>query len=191
MTRPPPYPYDEGDRLEQRNTYFFSAFHGHDFLAEWTTRRDRAIAEGKAVSFQVEQPATSKQADRWLADLHTAFNSGHAMDEHRQLLAKLIQRFEVSKRLHGHYSDAFRPTDANDYHELPRYLSFAEVLVAAYKLDKQLQVLNALLKCVDTLCALREQLAPSCRTRLSEVIHAEGMYVRELSQSLGITWPTT
>lgn len=191
MTGAVPYPYDEGDRLEQRNTYFFSPFHGPAFLDEWADRRDRAIAGGEAAAFQTEQPAPSGQTDRWLAELHAVFSSGSAAESHRQLLAKLIQRFEVTKRLHGNYSDAFRPTDADDYHDLSRYLRFAEVLVAAYKPGNGLQVLNALLKCGDTLCALRQHLAPTNRARLAEVVRAERTYVAELSRALGVSWPTT
>jgi methionyl-tRNA formyltransferase len=191
MSNEPLYPYDEGDRLEQRNTYFFSPFHGQAFLTEWASRRDRAMVAAEGGFRQSQRATTPGQTDRRLTELHTAFNSGHVLDEHRQLLAKLIQRFEVTKRLHGNYSDAFRPTDANDYHEFSRYLEFAEVLVAAYKFDKGLPILNALLKCADTLCALRERLVPASQARLAEVIRAERTYVAELAHSLAITWPTS
>ena len=187
MTGAVPYPYDEGDRLEQRNTYFFSPFHGPAFVAEWADRRDRAIAGVEAASFQKEQPAPSGQTDLWLTDLHATYISGSAKETHRKLLAKLIQRFEVTKRLHGNYSDSFRPIDASDYHDLSRYLQFAEVLVAAYKCGQGLQVLNALLKCTDTLCALRQQLAPANRARLAAVVRAERTYVAELSRALGVS----
>lgn len=191
MTRTLPYPYDEGDRLEHRNTYFFSPFHGPAFLAEWADRRDCALAGVETTYFPTEQPAPSGQTDQWLTELRATYISGSANETHRKLLAKLIQRFEVTKRLHGNYSDALRPIDASDYHELSRYLQFAEVLVAAYKCEHRLQVLNALLKCADTLCALRQQLAPANQARLAAIVRAERTFVTELSRAVGVPWPTT
>lgn len=193
MTEPSLYRYDQGDLLEQRNTYFYSAFHGSRFLDAWAEQRARCATDENATVPEGAETihAPKGQTDLWLDQLHFAFSSGEATEEHRLLLAKLIQRFEVTKRMHGNYAANFRPTDADDYQSLARYVAFAEVLAAAYRTDRKLQQINALLKCLDTLCALRPRLAKALRPRLSELVLAERGFVVELLRNLKVSWRYT
>ena len=38
------YPYSQGDRLEERNTYFYSQYHGAAFFPVWQASRQAALA---------------------------------------------------------------------------------------------------------------------------------------------------
>jgi methionyl-tRNA formyltransferase len=69
----------------------------------------------------------------------------------RVTLDRILQRFEVSKRLHDDYTAAWRPLDPTRYHGLERYLLLAETLGRAAAWSADLRYLNGLLKCVDTL----------------------------------------
>ena len=85
-------------------------------------------------------------------------------------LDRLLQRFEVSKRLHGQYDASWRPTDPEDFRDLERYLLFAEALVLGYERTQRLQYLNALLKCMDTLSAYIGALDVDQMNRLRQLL---------------------
>lgn len=191
MLEPGLYRYDEGDLLEQRNSYFFSAFHGIAFLAAWTAKRDSAMGQAGPRPTPAETTNTTRalgQTDRWLEELEASFTAGSADAAQRQRLAKLIQRFEVSKRLHADYTPEFKPAAGADYKNLARYVSFAAVLVAAYRADPKLQTLNALLKLLDTLSALRQHLPGAAAVRLPELMLAEREFVADLADRLEVRW---
>ena len=97
---------------------------------------------------------------------------------------RLVQRFEVSKRLHGEYDAQWRPVNASDYRPVERYLRFAEVLDLAYGYSGRLTYLNALLKVVDTLTALRHMLEAQGQARLKRVIASEHTHIDDLRVEL-------
>ena len=76
-----------------------------------------------------------------------------------------------------------RPIDPSDYRELGRYVAFAEAVEVAYAATGRLPYLNALLKCMDTLCALRHRLDPPERMRLDELIAGEAAHVAALEEA--------
>lgn len=164
------YPYASGDRLEDRNTYFYAAYGGRKFLAAW--RQSRRAAGGPAAP-AAEAPR-SAPTDLLLR--------GRAP---RAELDRLLQRFEVTKRLHGEYNERWRPVDETDYKPLGRYVDFAGALQAAYARTGKLQYLNAFLKCMDTLVAARARLDPAARRRLKVLAEAEQRAVARLGRSLG------
>lgn len=98
-----------------------------------------------------------------------------------RILGHLLQRFEVTKRLHGEYSANWRPIDPQDYRVIERYVRFAEVLEFAYSSSTALPYLNALLKCMDTLTALYAHLGAGQRKRLRELIFREKNHVERLA----------
>ena len=56
----PSYPYAVGDRLEDRNTYFYTPFCGREFLTAW--RRHREDARRSLVPSQDAAPAPQTKA---------------------------------------------------------------------------------------------------------------------------------
>jgi len=92
---------------------------------------------------------------------------GHTKDEFRQypnpdvlqnILDQIVKRFEVSKRIHVIYTANFHPLEKENFHDLSLYVFAAEIFEKAYSCSKKLTYLNALLKCLDTLCAVSDQL---------------------------------
>ena len=45
-----------------------------------------------------------------------------------QVVAQLVQRFEVTKRVYGAYDAALRPVDREDFRVLVRYVAFGDLL---------------------------------------------------------------
>lgn len=178
------YPYADGDLLEQRNTYFYSRYEGPAFLAAWC--RQRAGVAALPAADAPEAATGSRPTDRLLDALRGALSARPADAGERPTLDRLVQRFEVSKRLHGEYSADWRPVDPADYHTLERYLCFGEVLDLAWTVWAALPYLNALLKCLDTLTALAGRLDAGQRLRLESLIGREEMHVAALAKRLGL-----
>ncbi len=179
------YPYARGNLLEQRNTYFYSPFVGSAFLSAWHAEREAALAGLPQPAPAPDAAGDDRPTDRLLERLYHAFSEGKQECDEERLLDRLIQRFEVSKRVYGEYSAEFRPVDPADYKELNRYVRFAEVLDEACAGKNSLPRLNALLKCLDTLTALRDRLGPA-GGRLARLILREREHVNRLAQRLGI-----
>jgi methionyl-tRNA formyltransferase len=176
------YPYASGELLENRNTYFFSPFQGEAFLAAWRKSRDDAAADlsQPAAAFtgpnQPAPTATEHLLRQVLTDLALPVRRPSAL----QVLDRLVQRFEVSKRIHGAYNDAWRPVDPTDYQRLAAYVLFAEAADAGFACSCATPYLNALLKCLDTLTALRARLVGDERIRVAVLIDRERSHVDAL-----------
>lgn len=190
MSSRPSYPYASGDLLEQRNTYFYSAYQGRAFLEAWRQQRADALREVSdslcaATTDQGDGCPTARATDTLLESIHRQLAAPTAPLPGRiPALDRLVQRFEVSKRLHGEYDENWRPTDSADYRSLERYVRFAEILDMAHQRGGALTYLNALLKIVDTLTALRTTLSRQQRMRLGRVIVHEREHVERLAARL-------
>jgi methionyl-tRNA formyltransferase len=179
------YPYAQGDLLETRNTYFYTPFHGRPFLKAWEAERSGILSAPSApeTGRPPEFPQHPRPTDLLLDSLHEAI-SRRPDAESWSSLDRLLQRFEVTKRLHGEYNSAWRPCDPADYTAPQRYLRFAEVLEIAYAATAALPYLNGLLKCMDTLTALHAQLQPAAKERLHVVVMREREHVQALRRRL-------
>ena len=94
------YPYSQGDRLEERNTYFYSQYHGAAFFPAWRTSRQAALMQlppAQAVPLPVAAERNEYPVDTaaLLAELlHAAADAPGK----RRLAERLLQRFG---RSHG------------------------------------------------------------------------------------------
>lgn len=180
------YPYATGNRLDERNTYSYSPYFGRDLLVAWTLQRNDALQ----AAADRPAPVTSDQpTDRLLASLSDSLAAGTTSSTEWAQIDRLLQRFEVSKRLHGEYSAYWRPIAAAEYDGMERYLRFAEMVDLAYQASTRLQYLNVLLKCMDTLTALASRLQTSQAARLEQLIRQERSHVHQLAQRLGVDMP--
>jgi methionyl-tRNA formyltransferase len=179
------YPYAQGDLLESRNTYFYTPFQGRPFLKAWETQRDGILSTHWESEPMFDSPLTdpATATDVLLDSIHAAIVADPSAGDWPDL-DHLLQRFEVTKRVHGAYNDLWRACDPADYTSLPRYLRLAEVLELAYKASGALPYLNGLLKCMDTLTALHARLHLTAKERLNELIAKERQAVLALSQRL-------
>ena len=93
----------------------------------------------------------------------------------------MLRRFEVSKRIHGGYTESWKPRDPKDYRNLSRYVRFAEVLDLAHTRLHDLRYMSALMKCLDTLVALRSDVEQALLPRLARLLVSEQAHVDRLA----------
>lgn len=174
------YRYADGDPLEQRQSYMYARYEGAAFVDGWRAQRQAVLALLPAPR---QAPAPSPAASGGTAALLEALLASLAAAEAPpETLNRLIQRFEVTKRLHHAYTEAWRAADPARYDDLALYIRFGEVLDAACQRWPRLDILNALLKLMDTLTALRERLTADQSGRLASLIRSEARHVDALQQ---------
>jgi len=172
------YPYGTGNRLEDRNTYYYSSFIGRDLFIFWKHQREDALQVGPRSSPCLWE---EKPTDRLIANLLSSLARRVAGPAEWLQIDKLLQRFEVSKRLHGEYNSKWRPIDPSDYQGMETYLRFAELMDQAYLSSAKLHYLNALLKSIDTLTALVVRLDAQQFNRLKQLADSERDHVKNLA----------
>ena len=185
------YGYSTGDRLEDRNTYFYSKFHGTEFLSAWRAARNDVLAQlppscGPVVSAPLKAEPLDTQAllRIWYARVLAEESPS---PEGRDFLDRMVRRFEVTKRVHRQYTPEFKPVDASDYRTLAPYVRFAELLEAVYAKTGFLGYLSTILKVVDTLCSRRESLSSSDAAHLAWLIDREKTHVYDVAARAGLT----
>jgi hypothetical protein len=180
------YDYATGDLLENKNTYFYTQFQGKEFLSAWRKQRD-SVLQDKIFSTNIEKKSITCPTEQLLESLNQQLlNDLNNNPSTLKTLDCLLQRFEVTKRLHGEYNSKWRPVDIANYHSMECYLRFSEVLVCAYGLTHSLKYLNSLLKCMDILTALHEKLDTSQKNRLQKVLVEERNAIDQLNLKIRI-----
>ena len=179
------YPYSQGDRLEDRNTYFYSEFRGMPFLEAWQASRDAALAalpparplQPRAASIAYAGPAHDT------AELLSVLI---AQAEPCSLLDRLLQRFEVSKRLYRRYDADFKAIRDSGYDDLELYLQFAALCLRCQGGPAAMRFLNALLKTLDSLMSARARLGNEQGAQLAWLIGEERAWVRRIAEGVGV-----
>lgn len=184
------YPYDDGDNLENRHSYTYAPYQGMQFFVAWEMARDVLIGGvdldyvsmpcikmpypvGNEVNTSALLEALSYQLFR--------NEKQHQTDSFYHWLNWTIQRFEVSKRLHVSYKlYEGRAKPYGTYRDLSLYVRLAEVLVAAYRELDKLPALNALIKCLDTLYSMKNDLTAEQRQRVGYVASLEREFISHL-----------
>lgn len=185
------YPYSSPNKIEDRNTYFYSSYAGQDFLDAYFDMRMSILDEQQA---RKPEPAASKSplgvtsngvdTGALLRSLTGMLHDKCMNPESWELVGKLIQRFEVSKRIYPDYGINWRPVDSSAYTSLNLYLDFATLMEAAYGCRAGLPELNAFLKVLDSLVSVRHLLTPEQKGHLAWLIQREIEFVRALQGSL-------
>ena len=105
-----------------------------------------------------------------------------------QWLDRLLQRFEVSKKLRASYLPGFRKGEGAD-DDVTLYRQFALVLAVAYAHQQELQYLSTLLKVNDLLLSLPIEAHAGCSGdhALVLAIAVEVHSVRRLAQKQGVS----
>ncbi len=183
------YPYAKGDPLDRPNVYSYALYAGEAFLVAWRMSREAAARDLPAAADPppaqaVEAAALGDQGGQTATLLEHAFEDV-ARDGESRILDRLIQRFEVTKRIHRSYGPNWRSQDPADYQDLGLYVRFAELVETAYSSTGELPPLNALLKCLDTLTASRGRLDRGQAGRLARLIQRERRHIERLERDLG------
>ena len=174
------YDYSQGNLLEERNTYFYTRYQGREFLHAWRESRSEALAALPSPIPAPSVPTGTRQGRKTGQILDSIMSDLQAGRAHSQELLHLVQRFEVTKRVHGEYGDDWRAVDRGDYRDMGLYVRFAETAEHAYAGSGNLPFLNVLLKVIDTLVALRTELSDDEAARLATLILAERRHIDTL-----------
>jgi len=174
----PRYEYSQGDLLEMPLKYTYTAFQGEPFLVAW--REERAVIRDSLGATRAPKEAAEPGTPPQGAIVDTvslleflAAPGGDAADA-RRWLGWMIQRFEVSKRVHSAYELRDGRVKGNgEYRDMGLYLRLGEVLAGRVENGGHLPALNALLKCLDTLCSRYETLNATQKARLAWLLEAE------------------
>ena len=122
-----PYIYADGDLIEQPNSYFYSPYHGRDFIAAWRqsrlTIRQQAPPAVPPPPVRPADPASRKSVD--LLE--------RALGGEGELMEAFVKKFEIHKRVHDGYDPAFRALDKSARRAMPLYLRAADLFAATYK----------------------------------------------------------
>jgi methionyl-tRNA formyltransferase len=174
------YEYATGELLDSRNTYSYTAYHGTDFLVAWSQHRDTSLRSSSDATTPNSKPQPRSATALLLRHVQTRLTNEEARAQALATLNHLLQRFEVTKRIHSEYNANWRPVNPQDYYDLDLYLLFAQTLDQAYALTRGLQYLNGLLKCLDTLTAYLPALNSGQIGNLQTLVRAERAHVERL-----------
>lgn len=184
------YSFSQGNRLEERNTYFYIPFQGANFLNAWRGSRENILSQlGGAEPFQIKKSGYDIElsepiiTEHLLVNIYNSLDTKHLNVDSHATLNKLVQRFEVSKRIHVTYPENFRPNANISFNNLYLYVVFAQVLERAYQKLGKLYYLNALIKIIDTLCSMTNDLLDKEKKALAWLIINEYKHVKNVSIS--------
>lgn len=182
------YPYASGPLLERPNTYQFAQCTGPGFLEAWRDSRRRALAAlgpEQAPELVAEDISSDVILPGETGVLFAALRRQLARNdgpEALELLDQLVQRFEVTKRVYGHYAADCRAVDKSDYLRLDHYVAFGVLLQDAYVKTSCLTYLNALLKLLDTVCAYADSVPGPWRGTAAWLLGREADFVAALER---------
>jgi methionyl-tRNA formyltransferase len=179
------YPYIGGDPVEERHSYTYVPFSGRTYIDSWRDARQSITgslgqpAEAAPPGSYSSLPTRAKVETLNLLD-HLLWVLEHPpiTAETRGWIRWMEQRFEVSKRVFPFYDIiGHRGKGEGDYRDFGLYLRLGELFAASFEAEGRLPSLNALLKCVDTLCSYSHTLDSQQKTRLARLIECERKFV--------------
>ena len=175
------YPFATGNRLEDRNTYFYIPFNGQEFINAWIDNREQTLAE-----LEVEPKIIDFMPHGSVSDISFPVNTSTLMSVLMNALVektnletlyaitnKLLQRFEVTKRIHTSYPENYRASADIPYDDLSLYVKFACLLQKVYENNPKLYYINGLIKVIDTLSAMDSELDQEGKSALVWLINSE------------------
>lgn len=169
------YGYTDRDLLERRESYFYSTLSGAGWLAIYRDARREALShlhEGSKLPFGTDAPLPDGSGPIRTAEL---LGSLEVIPD-PEWIDRLVQRFEVTKRLYESY-DARLRQGSGSFHDLSLYVRLARLLTAEpVRLDR----LNSLLKLHDLLLSQPTETLQSVSGTLRETIECELAATRRL-----------
>ena len=189
------YIYSQGNRLEDRNTYFYTRFQGERFMNAWREAREHAARDLSGEHDEVAETRSQQLSEdrgidtrKLLQRLMSEVSSGEFSSEIRLWTEILRKRFEVSKRVSCSYASDYphKPVPGSGWQNLELYTGFSGLMDAAYTLTGDITYLNALLKCNDTLVSVRHALSSTGKEQLSDLLGREERHIERLADTLEI-----
>lgn len=172
------YPFTSGDALATKNRYDYFPFGGEAFLDAWSAARAATrTACAAAPTGHRARTASTTPTHRLVANISFADYPNTPPAQ----LSMLIQRFEITGRLHAAYNAQWRAINKTDFHHLDDYLLFGEQLCLAWDYYHRLDFVNALLKLLDTLSTQVAHLDRTQRERCIGLIDRESRILAEVA----------
>ncbi len=188
------YPYCNNDLINQPFHYHYTSFHGKSLLEAWQENRKDAGSSSHAhkpavkISDAVSDATSSGeiQTDQLLSQLLGKLTTKQTNSDDFHLINKLVQKFEVSKKVYSAYTEKFRPAENADPWDVKNYVLLAQVFALSYEKESKLYYLNALLKILDTLTSIHKQLPSDLYKDFQDLLEKEATFVRELATKHGV-----
>lgn len=183
------YPYARGDLLHERNTYYYTPYHGRQFLGTWRAARNDVLANLPAPA-AAAPPAHAAAVSAGVAhgDTRVLLECALAARDKKAcaLLEKFVKKFEITKRIHESYDADFRAVNGSAFLRVDLYVRAAELFEVGFCETGDLRYLNVLLKCLDTLSVVTDDLKQDDQARLARLIQREREHVETLMRLLKI-----
>jgi hypothetical protein len=186
------YDYKSEAPLESRIHYNYAPNHGQPFLDAWQLQRQNIARQlPNPIKHQITKALPLPELETHVqtrellnALLVHASNEPEASSLAHAWLKLLVGKFETTGRLHEEYNARFLAADKTRCRDINLYVTFCEILVTAQKDSLNLLYFNALLKGLDVLCSLNNELDSDAAGRTAYLIEREAALSQRLLSSL-------
>jgi hypothetical protein len=195
------YEYSKGNLFDKPESYFYSQYFGSEFLSSYLAVRHKKLSDLMTNQKQVLEPSYHrlKFLTYYTDETDYKFIDNHLntcdllirrlLDKHTEdfeyIFKRLIQKFEISKKLNDQYSSKdLKPT--GDNRNILVYILFGLVLIEIYSKTEKLKYFNALLKLSDLLCSVVDEESLMYRHGAAFILLKERSFIEELLNKNGI-----
>ncbi len=189
------YSYTDGDKIASPNTYFYTEYNGQEFLNSYFGNRKSILRKTKDAvepmfsENDIETDQSLIRTSIYLDYLYTSLQSQNH-SRNADIFAEInliLKKFEVSKRIYDFYLPEFKKSDDSDFKNLNNYLKLASVLSRSYEITNKLNYLNGMLKVIDTLISVFNEMSELEKKNLAWLIRLEIDHVGKLTSKLRIS----
>ncbi len=181
------YKYITDNNLYKKQTYMYSEYKGMLFFKEYLDSRQAFLEQnGFEKTDNAARENINNPVQKNLLDLKKSMESGKYDKETVYLINAYTKSFEVRKRVYTEYDDSWKPLSNEDFSDIKNYLLFADCLLLAYRNLKCMKYFNCLLKVVDTLLSIQDQIDCQWKRHFSYIIRQELDIVYEIAIENGI-----
>ena len=145
----PDYGYTSKNLLEEKESYQYSKYYGASFLDAFFENRTNflnSINENTVNLFNLDIKSNVYEF------LKEFYKNQNEIDK----FMKLLQKFEVTKRIFDKTDENFRRLEDAKAENLNLYILFSNSCYLAYKKINHLSCINAILKCNDILVSQKD-----------------------------------
>lgn len=159
------YDYITANNLENRQKYQYAKYQGKELIESYLEVRREALQIWETQSMDLKKAVETlymqipdTDAAETQFQLKEKFYDVLWKRNDREFTDKILQSFEVRKRLFHTYYNHYKPVDLDDYNDIGLYLFFSYFMAEKYQEQKNLKYLNALLKVNDTILSLKDRI---------------------------------
>tara|TARA_A100001037_G_scaffold80797_1_gene72931 strand:- start:19311 stop:19919 length:609 start_codon:yes stop_codon:yes gene_type:complete len=193
------YTYTCTNRLVTKENYQYTPWHGSRFVADYFENRKNYlknlevpeyshdhIRQIELVSKEYYLRGTYKSSItvKLLSLLNsTDINNGDKDNLDSEFLEKLLQKFEVTKRIYSDYDNNFKPISKN-YTEIINYTLFSIILLLKQQKSITYRYLNSALKLNDLIISISDQhLKPEVKQFIHISLRLELSSIKSLTKT--------